>query len=423
MGENDPHYRLKRRRQKVIDSEDMSNREKRLILEMSAGLEEGDLVHTSPLGSLAVTTNENYLTRLRMLAEASDKQLHQMQTGEVKRLIDAFAEGAAPGTPDGGYAKGTMVQFQSAIKAFTKHHGLDIDADDIPVTSTPRGSQAVDERDMFDNSDIQDMRDVIDNTRDECLFELLLNTGQRIRAIQTLRIKDVDIEEGVYWLNTDEAGLKGADKVGKKRPLLGAIGSVKKWLEYHPTGERDDYLLTATVNNNKATPGEMVAQQTMRARLKKIAEEAGVDKPVNPHNFRHSFVTMCKRDYNMDDSTVKFLIGHTSDSTVMEKTYQHLTDEDHIEAAEVAAGRREPEEPTTVGRQECPNPDCLNELDPTDKACSSCGTIISPDAKAAKETLQEQAEETVVEVESEQEAKVVQAVLKDLRENPEEFLE
>jgi len=417
---NGPRQRLKRRRKKVIKSERLSNDEKRSILELSAGLDPEDLTHTSPIGTKAVSTNENYLTRLRILAQAYDGNFNNIDQNELKRLLSDFDRGTHPDAHEGGYATGTMAQFQSAAKAFIKHHSLDIDPDDIPVSAPPSGSQAVDERDMFDNSDIQAMRDVIENPRDECLFELLLNTGQRIRAIQTLRVKDVDVSEGVYWLNTDEDGLKGADKVGQKRPLLGAVGAVKTWLDYHPTGNADDYLLTATVDNNKATPGNMLAQQTMRARLRKIAEKADVDKPVNPHNFRHSFVTMCKRDYDMDDSTVKFLIGHDSNSTVMETTYQHLTDEDYIEDAEIATGRRERDDPTTVGRRECPNPDCLNELDPTDKACSSCGTIIAPDAREAKEQIQQQAENQIVEVESEQEAKIVQSVLKDLRENPEQ---
>jgi len=379
-----PRERLKRRRKKVIDSEELSNPEKRFILELSAGIDEEDLKHTSSIGTKSVSTNENYITRLRKLAGAYDGQFHEIDENELKRLLSDFDRGTHPDAQDGGYATGTMAQFQSAAKAFIRHHDLDIDPDEIPVSSPPSGSQAVDERDMFDNSDIQAMRDVIENPRDECLFELLLDTGQRIRAIQTLRVKDIDVKEGVYWLNTDEEGLMGADKVGQKRPLLGAVGAVKTWLNYHPTGEPDDYLLTATVDNNKATPGNMLAQQTMRTRLKKIAEEAGVDKPVNPHNFRHSFVTMCKRDYDMDDSTVKFLIGHDSNSTAMETTYQHLTDEDYIADAEIAMGWREREEAATVGRRECPNPDCLNELDPTDKACNSCGTIISPDAKQAK---------------------------------------
>jgi len=88
----------------------------------------------------------------------------------------------------------------------------------------------------------------------------------------------------------------------------------------------------------------MLSQSNIRRRLKNIAEEADIDKPPNPHNFRHYFVTVCKRDYDMDEATIKHLIGHGPESTIMESTYQHLSDDDHIEAAEVAAGLRDEEE-------------------------------------------------------------------------------
>ncbi|MCU4718393.1 tyrosine-type recombinase/integrase [Halapricum hydrolyticum] len=410
--------RLERRRSKILDSKQLTNREKKHILQMSFGIDESDLRHTSPIGTKSEATTENYTTRLRRLAEAYDGEFQTITQRELQRLLSQFANGKHPDVKDDGFATGTMVQFQSAAKAFIRHHKMDLDADDIPVSQPPKGSQSVDERDMFDNSDIEAMRDVIDNPRDEALFELLLNTGQRVRAIQTLRVKDVDVKEGVYWLNTDANGLKGADKVGKKRPLLGAAGPVKNWLDFHPTGNPEDYLITATVNNNKATPGEQMAQQTIRQRLRKIGEKAGVDKPVNPHNFRHSFVTMCKRDYNMDDSTIKFLIGHSSDSTVMETTYQHLTDEDYIADAEVAMGRREPDDTPAVGRRECPNPDCLNELDPSDKACPSCGTVVAPDAKQAQDQIEEQTREAKEEADTLEEYKDADKIAQAVNDDP-----
>jgi len=80
---------------------------------------------------------------------------------------------------------------------------------------------------MYTEDEVQALREAVDNARDRCMLELFLNTGQRIRAIQTLRVKDVDPEDGTtgsYYLNTDAEGLKGAAQNGSKRPLLGANG-------------------------------------------------------------------------------------------------------------------------------------------------------------------------------------------------------
>ena len=125
----------------------------------------------------------------------------------------------------------------------------------------------------------------------------------------------------------------------------------------------------------------------MRAALRKIADRAGVDKPPNPHNFRHYFVTTCKRDYGMDDATIKHLIGHGQGSRIMETTYQHLNDEDHIEAAEVAAGIREEEDESPLTPQVCPT--CAEQLDPGAKACPGCGTVFAPNAKTVEDEIQD----------------------------------
>jgi integrase/recombinase XerD len=246
-----------------------------------------------------------------------------------------------------------------------------------------------------------------------------------LREATTDDIKDVDPQAGktgVYYLNTDAEGLKGAEQNGAKRPLLGAKRPVQDWLDFHP--ESDDpeaYLITPRQDHAWATTGEQLSQSTIRKTLKKLADEAGVDKPPNPHNFRHYFVTMCKRHYDMDNETIKHLIGHGEGSQVMETTYSHLTDEDKNKDAEVSFGVGEEEDTSPFTPPVCPT--CGDNLAPDAKACGGCGTVFAPNAKAAQDQLQQQAEEKVVEVDNEQEAEIVKAVLKDLRENPQEFLD
>ena len=269
---------------------------------------------------------------------------------------------------------------------------------------------------MYSRAEIQQMRDAVSNTRDRCLLELLLNTGQRVRAIQTLRIKDVDVEEGVYYLNSDDLGLKGADKNGKKRPLLGAKRPVYDWLKDHPTGNPNDYLITCLPTANRGTPGAILSQSNIRIRLKIIAENAEVNKPPNPHNFRHYFVTTCKRDYGLDEATIKHLIGHGPDSTIMESTYQHLTDDDHIKTAEVVAGLREPNRESPLTPAVCPT--CSESLESTWRSCPACGTPFTPDAQAVKQQSNKDLWESKGPAEDEED-NVVGQLKRLLDENPE----
>lgn len=345
---------------------------------------------TKTYGTLAA-----YCQSLKRVCELSDQSLSDFEDVEdINRLFDEFQRGTHPNVKDDGYGKSTLGQWQSAMTKFYQHHTqFEIDGSDIVVKT--RDGTTVDERDMFTPEEIEEMRDAVTNDRDRCILELLLNTGQRIRAIQTLRVKDVDVEEGIYYLNTDEDGLKGAEKNGRKRPLLGAKRPVYDWLQDHQGGP-EDYLITSLTSSNRGTHGEKLSQSNIRRRLKKIADRAGIDKPPNPHNFRHYFVTVCKRDYGMDDATIKHLIGHGEGSSIMETTYQHLTDEDHIQAAEVAAGVREEEDESPLTPQVCPT--CSEQLEPGSKACPACGTVFAPDAKAAEEAIDDSVKESYKQV-------------------------
>jgi len=308
--------------------------------------------------------------------------------------------GNNPHIKDGGYADSTVRLYQSALRSFYSYHeDLNVDPEEITLVSQP--DSKVDERDMFTSDEIESLRQSCPNARDRALLELLINTGQRIRAIQTLRIKDVDLEEGIFYLNDSVDGLKHAEG---KRPLLGATASVRRYLDYHPCPDNPEaYLLTNVHNYNPDTePGDMLHRGTLSRRLKKIAERTDIDKPVNPHNFRHYFVTIAKKRYGLDNDQIRWIIGHGPDSTVMETTYSHLTDDDRIKSIEVEAGYREPdEEDSPLTPPACPT--CGEPLGNNDKACGACGEVFTPDAKATQEQIDESMYEDKGEAEREEE--------------------
>jgi hypothetical protein len=116
-------------------------------------------------------------------------------------------------------------------------------------------------------------------------------------------------------------------------------------------------------------------------------DNAGIDKPANPHFFRHNFVSICRRDYDMDDDVIKWLIHHSDSSDVMRTTYKHLNSEDWRKKAEVSAGYKQAEEESSLTPMACDV--CGNALGPNDVACSKCGNVFSPEAHTVKEEIEE----------------------------------
>lgn len=386
---DDPENKLKIERQRVRDS-DMSQEDKQSVLRFLSAFDDNDVTESyknedGETETLSYNTLENYGRSMRLIHKQSDCGLLDHTNTSLTSVFSVFMN---------DLSDQTVRQRQAAAIKFYRFHDTGVKPDEISLTKIESAS-AVDERDMFTREEILALREACDNLRDRCLLELLVYTGQRIRAIQTLRLKDIDLDDGVYYLNTDEAGLKGADKTGKKRPLLGAEAAVRNWIDCHPTGNPDDYLITALPSATRTNgDGEYLSLPAIRHRLWTIAEradvydkETGEGKSPNPHNFRHYFVTVCYGEYEMDPSTIKFLIGHGQDSTVMETTYQHLTDEDHINAARRSSdiGREAAEKEGALTPETCPT--CREPLGGSAKACENCGSVFTPDARAAQDHI------------------------------------
>lgn len=328
-------------------------------------------------------TLAQYAYHLRHITTRFDTPLTEAIADGLNQYFSELIEGTHSAAPTDGYASGTVRQKQGIVRKFYRYHdGLGVDPEAIAML--PAQETHVDDRDLYTEAEIEALRDACENPRDRCLLELLIYTGQRIGALLTLRVKDVDPDEDVFWLNGDADGLKGADQRGEKRPLLGAKAAVRSWLQYHPTGDPDDYLLTCLPGKGTAsgTPGDRLHYTSAKQRLDKLGEAADIeDKPVTAHMFRHYFVTVAKRDYDLDNDTIKYLLGHAADSSVMETTYAHLTADDFIERAREGAGEIEIQMASPLTPPECHI--CDEPLEDHWKACPACGERYAPEDRDA----------------------------------------
>ena len=294
-------------------------------------------------------------------------------------------------------SKNTVRSRQNCLKRFLRHveaHAdVDAAADPDSIAVFDKQSTVVDPEDMLTREEFHAVRNAAEHPRDKAIVDLFLYTGQRNNAIRTLRIKDVDLDGGKYRLNADADGLKGADLIGTWNPLLGAVGSVRDWLTHHPDPDNPDaYLVTERRDSIFRDPTTTISDDTVNRVLRDAAEKAAESepgikhKPTHAHAMRHNFVTMCKRDYDLDDDVVKRLIRHKPESDVMNTTYAHLSDSDYIKKAEEAFGLREEDDESPMTPDHCDV--CREPLAPSAKACANCGQVYTPDAKAAEAQLQ-----------------------------------
>jgi integrase/recombinase XerD len=414
-----PREKYERRKEtfsEYVESGEIDEQTGEAVLELINAFDDSNVMHSPPEGEgpREVGTLLTWLWPLMTIAR--EIELVDADLPELKREIQRMKDGEHPHVKDEGIQKSTLRNYQVSLRKFYRYHDYGVNPDEIPLFSS--SESPIDPNDMLTKEEIQEAREAADNPRDRALFELLLYTGQRREAIRTLRLNDVNIDDGTYRLNPNVDGLKGATSRNGNRPLLGARGPLKNWLEYHPdTSDPEHYLITARPGYSAVDPSEPVTGETIRRVMSEIKSNTDIQKPMHPHALRHNFVTIAKRDYELPDDTVKYLIGHDADSKVMETTYAHLSGDDHVQRAEEAWGIREPDNDSPLTPDVCNV--CNNPMDPEDKACSRCGAVYTPDAKSAQDRIQEDIKESYKETEAGSDAQEKVDKLDELLEDPE----
>lgn len=366
-------------------------------------------------------TLARYANTLKRTARIAEFDLLTADADQLNHLMDDIRQGRASTVKDEGLATGTVKNFQTALRRFYEWLDNGVAKEEI-VISYPDRDSSVDERDILTKEEIQAIREVTTHPRDRAFIDMLLYTGQRLSALLNLRIQDINPDDGpsgTFYLNTEAGDLKGASG---KRPLLYAQKAVRDWLNKHPCQDDPDaYFFTTKYewDGRDIEAGSRMDDSSIYKLLQRIGRDAGVpDRKMNAHNFRHTFVTICKREYDMDNDTIKRLIGHEEGSNIMETTYSHLTDEDVIAAAERATDLRDDEPESSLTPEVCDV--CGERIEKQDaKACPSCGTVFTPDARSVQQGLEGGVQDLKEEAEDVEEYSRLDKLERMVRENPE----
>jgi integrase len=307
-------------------------------------------------------------------------------SGDVEAINEYMADRHAD-----GLSTNSLIKYQSAARAFINALEVDADPDDVD-TYTPDDTPRHDQRDLFTEDEVFALRDAAGRTqnptRNRAFLELLIFTLQRVTALLTLRVGDVDLEDGAIYLNADydaeHGGLKGALRRGRRRPVYGARKYLRDWMLAHPTGAADYWLFVGEASN-PATGDDYWNPSTAHEMLQRLGELAEVDKPTNAHNFRHYGVTVLRRDYGVSWDEINAQAGVVKGSDLPRKTYNHVDDAELMDNIEAAMGLAD-EDRNRFAPVVCPVCDEVMKADW--RECPACGERFAPG-----ETLDDQFDE------------------------------
>ena len=166
-------------------------------------------------------------------------------------------------------------------------------------------------------------KELLWESRDKALFEMLYSSGCRVSELAALKISD-------FQGGTGSAVVHG--KGGKDRIVYFGHEAQKAFLEYLKDRKK---ILTAHSTPGKEISAVFINQHGgalttggIRYILSRYTGVEGTGRHMNPHAFRHTFATQLLSN-GCDVRVVQELLGHSSISTT--QRYTHVTTEKLIE--------------------------------------------------------------------------------------------
>lgn len=348
-------------------------------------------------GSVSVSTLKTYLRRLRRAAEWAETPLVDLDRDGVEAFVFELRHDPDRGRGSDGLSDATCKSYEDILCQFLE---VECDRDwasEIDRTTVDKTS--VDAEAMLDAEDIAALRRAARHQRDVALIEFLADTGARITLVCSLRVRDVhlDGDRATYSPNPDALGLKGASR--GPFPIIDSRADLRSYLRStHPRPDDPDaafFHRLRRVDFDDDTDDGACDPSALRNHLVRIGDRAGLEKPTNPHNFRHSAITrMVREGYSREQ--IEHRVHWSLDTDVWER-YVHITAAEHNEDIFAAAGIGDAEDGTDQQRVPCGN--CREPLAPHHEYCPTCGTAATPERRSIVDATESDAIEDLADEE------------------------
>jgi len=148
---------------------------------------------------------------------------------------------------------------------------------------------------------------------DQAILELAYASGLRLAELRHLRLEQLHLEAGFVTV-IGKGNKERVVPVGRK-----AIEALRSYLE---SGRPNLVAAKSPGTVFLTRRGSAFAAPTMRLRIKKRAELAGISRNITPHMLRHSFATHLL-EHGADLRVIQELLGHSSIGTT--QVYTHVT--------------------------------------------------------------------------------------------------
>ena len=342
--------RLENAKERVEKNDNILEEHKKTILEFDRRLR---------LDDYSNSRRYKYLTRLPKMAQVLDvpfEEAEKRDIEDIKLWLDDRKD----------IKDITRGDYLVLLKAFYRWIGDGEHPDCVDwIDTTNKVDSDKVHQDLLTEDDIITLLENCKNKRDKAFISLLWETGARISEILDLNIGDIEDRANGYKV-------KLVGKTGQRRiPLVTSIPQLRTWIEEHPRREEKDAPLF--INIGPVNTGQRLKYKSANKILKKVMERSDLQKPANPHHYRHSRATALAS--KMTESQLKVFFGWSKKSDVP-SDYVHLSGRDLDAPYDKMHGKEVEEEPekSKLLPDRCPR--CEKEIGPETKYCPRCGQLL-----------------------------------------------
>lgn len=234
------------------------------------------------------------------------------------------------------YSAKTLNRHLSALRSFYKWMQREklIATDPALALSNPRAPRNLPH--TMTDSDVNRLLESCDTStavglRDRAFLEFLYATGARISEVATLKLEQIDLQNGTVRLFGK----------GSKERIVPLYESAIEWLKKYLRSSRPTLLLKDKSGRAHSAlfisvRGNNMSADSLRKVFSSYLAASGLDSSLSPHAMRHTYATELLGG-GADLRIVQELLGHESLSTT--QVYTHLSVDRLKEAAKAAHPR------------------------------------------------------------------------------------
>lgn len=262
--------------------------------------------------SLATNTIEAYMRDVRLLFDFFDERqidYRQAQLADFEEFVELLNSL--------GLQARSQARVVSGIKAFYKFliYSNELKADPTELLQMPTLPRHLPE--VLSVEEIERILAVIDlskpeGQRNRAIVETLYGSGLRVSELVNLKLSNIDFDQ--HFMRVEGKGSKQR-LVPLSEPAEKAI---KLWLYDRnlleiKRGQEDFVFLNRR--------GHKLTREMIFIITKRLAAEAGIQKTISPHTFRHSFAThLLEGGANL--RAIQEMLGH--ESIITTEIYTHM---------------------------------------------------------------------------------------------------